>query len=313
MSKKAQGNNILPFVILAIAGMVIFYEPIVGFLGGIGTTPAPTPPGPTVTTTCPVEDVTLGFSAKNVHAAGATIGINARYWIEGEPGGLVNTTTTITASPTDTYEVWFASGDATYYGQYVDGDAALPCKGTFTIGGDLWVQDDSSGVTITVFDEFGERQSGGANNQTIGPGEVKQLKFIIQGTHEEYFGNPDITDMDNALCVEYTLAEIDKVQVTKDGEELTGIGVPEVETVSSTSNKEVAFEIPKTGGSANIEYILIVDADDIQNPAGDIALKLYDVDYFYNDDQGKIDKGYVDEDGTDIGESTEPTATILIE
>lgn len=308
MDKKGAAGLGWPVVVLIIAGLFLFYPQLSKFL-----TPAAPPatgdeeePG----FVCPVDTTTLGFSASDVDDPGSVVGVNTRYWLEDLPQGIVNSTSSATVSPGDKLKVWFAAGDATYYGSLFNDKSDVPCKGTYDIAGKLWTKD--AGVTVTIYDEDNDQaQTGAANNQTIGPGDTVEMRMRVKGNYHEYYGNPEISDMDNNLVIQFEKTEIDSVKVTKDGADLASLPVPILESIT-TGNSAVGFSMPKISGSANVDYVVIIDADDVNNPSTDATVNIYDVDYFYNSNTGKIDKGYNDQSNADVGETTEPTATIYL-
>lgn len=312
MDKKGQKGGLgWPVVVLIVAALFLFYPQISSLIGGGAASEDETPtPSTDVGYVCPVDTTTLGFSAEDSDNPGTALGVNARLWIEGLPQGVVNTTSTATVSPGDKLTVWFGAGDATYYGSKYNGEAAVPCKGTFDIAGKLWQKD--TGITMTVFDEFENPQTGAANNQSLGIGETVELKLRVKGNYERYYGNPEVA-LDNVLTAEYSRTELDFIKVTKDGVDLKAATVPVVEGVSSTDNTEVGFAMPKIAGSSNVDYVLVIKADDIINPSADVALKIYDADYFYNSNTGKIEIGLEDQDNADIGVTAEPTATVYLD
>lgn len=306
MNNKGKGSP-WPIVVVAVAALILFYPQLQGLLGGAPVTPPPAEPEAGFI--CPVDTTALGFTAVDQDDPGTEVSTTVRYWVEGLPQGTVNTSATgPTVSPGDEVQVWFGAGDATYYGSlFSNGD--VPCKGTYEIAGRLHTKD--TGVTMTVFDEFENPQDGATNNQTLGIGETVEMKMRVKGNHEKYYGNPEVS-MNNALTVEYRSTEIDTIEVTQDGAELSSAGVPVAELVSNVNNREIAFEMPKIAGSGNVEYFLIIKADDINNPSEDITLKIYDADYFYNSETGNIGTGWEDESDSDIGITTEPTATVYL-
>lgn len=308
MYKKGKTEIGWPVVALVVAALVLFYPQIQTFFGPAA--PVTPPVAPDAGLICPVDTTTLGFSAEDVDNPGTAVNILSRYWVEDLPQGEVNTSTTTTVSPGDTLEVWFASSSATYYGSVFNSNADVPCKGTYDIAGKLWNKD--SAVSMTVYDEDNDQaQTGAANNQSLGIGEQVEMRLRVKGNHEEYFGNPEVS-LENVLTVEYLKTEIDSVKVTKDGVELGSASVPVVETVSNVNNAEIGFLFPKIAGSTNVDYLLIINADDLNDPSADILLKMYDSDYFYNSDTGAIDTGWEDQSNADIGEANEPTATAYI-
>lgn len=308
MYKKGKTEIGWPVVALVVAALVLFYPQIQTFFGPAAPITPPVPPEPGFI--CPVDTTTLGFSAEDVDNPGTAVAVNARLWVENLPQGEVNTSSTTTVSPGDTLEVWFASDSTTYYGSKFNSEADVPCKGTYDIAGKLWNKDSS--VTMTVYDEDNDQaQTGAANNQSLGIGEVVEMRMRVKGSHEEYYGNPEVS-LDNVLTVEYLKTEIDSVKVTKDGVELGSASVPVVETLTNVNNAEIGFLMPKIAGSGNIDYMLIINADDLNDPDDDIFLKIYDADYFYNTDTGAIEAGWEDQNHADIGETTEPTATAYL-
>lgn len=309
MKKKGQKGVGWPVVVLIVAGLILFYPQISTLFEG-APEPEPIEPEPTEPGfICPVDTTTLGFSAVDVDDPGTQVNLNARYWIEGKPQGTVDTGSTTTVSPGDDLAVWFAAGNDTYYGSYFDGEQDVPCKGTYDVSGKLWTKD--TGVTLTVFDEFENPQTGAANNQTIGIGEVVEMKLRVKGNHEKYYGNPEVS-LDNLLAIEHDRTEIDSVKVTLDGVELDSGNVPTAEAVSSTDNVEVGFLMPKIAGSSSVDYFLVITADDIENPSADMTVKIYDADYYYNSETGKIETGHEDQANNDIGVTTEPSATVYL-
>ncbi len=305
-NKKGKGGLGMPAVILIIAALFLFYPQISGLFGGAAPAEVEEVEAGFI---CPVDTTTLGFSLTDVDDPGTQLGLNSRYWVEGEPQGTINSTATTTVSPADSLEVWFASESTVFYGSVFNGDADVPCKGTYDIPGSVWTEDAS--VSMTVYDEDNDlAQTGAANNQTLGIGEEAEMRIRVKGNHEAYYGNPEV-GLDNVLTVEYLKTDFDSVKVTKDGVELASASVPVVEDTAS-GYAEVGYLMPKIAGSANIDYVMIVNADDLNDPADDIVLKIYDADYFYNSDTGKIDFGWESEANADIGETTEPTATAYI-
>ena len=126
-------------------------------------------------------------------------------------------------------------------------------------------------------------------------------------------GNPDIVNLDNKLVIEYDRIEYDYIEITdSNGRDLKPVSVPELEPLASTRNTEIAFSMPKIAGSKNVDYTIIIDADDYVRPKSDITLKIYDVDYYYDSRTKTIKAGWEDEYHRDIGETTEPSATIYI-
>jgi len=313
MDKKGTGSTGWIIAVLVIAVLVIFYPQISKIFP---TAPAAPAGGIPATTTeggqvCPVDTTTLSYSAVDVEHPGTTIGVTLRYWLNEVPKGTMESTGTATVSPGDKVEALFGISNATYYGSRFNGASQVPCKGTYTVAGKLWAKD--SGVVMTVFDENDNQQDGAgvSNNQTMGVGEQKQLKLRVHGTYQKYYGNPEV-DLQNNLIADYSRTEYASVKVLKDGVELAAAGVPTVEPVSSTANTHVGFLMPKIAGSANVDYTLVIKADNVNNPSADIALKIYDADYFYNTITGKVDKGWEDQDKADIGITSEPAATVFI-
>jgi hypothetical protein len=308
MDKKGKFELGWPVVVLIVAAAVLFY-PQLSTLFPKGTTPT----APAITTqagfVCPVDTTTLGFSAENVDSPGTAVGVNARYWIEDLPQGVVNTTSTATVSPQDKVKVWFAAADATYYGSLFNDKSAVPCKGTYDVAGKLWTKDN--GVTVTVYDQENDlAQIGAANNQTIGPGESVEMRVRVKGNYQKYYGNPEVT-LPNVAVVQFSKTEIDYVKLLKDGVEEKTAAVPILELIT-TGNTASGFEMPKISGSSNVDYMLVIKADDINNPSADPSINIYDADYFYNSNTGKIEMGYNDQSNADIGATTEPTATVYL-
>lgn len=303
--------NMWPIVVLVIAVLVLFGPNIQNMLGGAKepTTPTtPTPTGPGLV--CPVDKVKIGFSAEDQKNLGTSQNVALRYWVNGLPKGTDNTTTTsIEVSPTDKFAVWFGASNAVYYGSYSDA-VDVPCKGTFDLAGKLWQKD--TGVTVTMFDEFDNQQTGAANNQSLGVGESVELKLRVKGTHEKYYGNPEVK-LDNVIIFDYDKTELDSVKITKDGVELKAAVVPVVEPISSVDNAQVGYAMPKIDGSANIDYFVLIKADDLVDPTADVEVKIYDADYFYNSDNGKIETGHEDQANADIGVTSEPSATVYLD
>lgn len=313
MNKKGQkGGSQWPIVVLVIAGLILFYPQLSGMLGGGAATDTTT--DTTVDETdigfiCPVDSTTLGFAATDVDDPGTQVDVDARYWVEGVPQGsdsVLNLEPIV--SPGDTLEAWFADGSAVYYGSYFDGDATVPCKGTYDVVGKLWTKD--TGVSLTVYDEDNDlAQTGAAYNQSIGVGETVEMRVRIKGNHEMYFGNPEVK-LDNLLAVEFSRTEIDSVTVTKDGVALEDADVPTVED-RAAGFSEVGFLMPKVAGSGSEDYFLIIKADDINDPSEDVTLKIYDADYFYNSNTGKIGEGWEDETNADVGVAVVDSPTAI--
>ena len=288
MNKKGASSP-WPIVVLVIAGLFLFYPQISNMLGGEPAAPADDDQPVDIGFICPVDSTTLSFAAVDTDDPGTVVTVDARLWVEGVPQGTVSTADDTGVSPGDTLKAWFAAGDATYYGDLFNGDAEVPCKGTYSVPGTLWTKD--TGVTVTILDE-NSKVVGTEANITMDPGSEESVTFRVKGTHEEYYGNPAVS-MDNLLTVEYNPSEVVEIVVLKDGVELADAAVPLVETVSATGNREIGFEMPKIAGSSKVDYDVTLRADDLDDPdAGDtVVLKIYDADYFYNSNTGDIDMG----------------------
>ena len=306
MNKKGK-TNMWPIVVLVVAVLVLFYPNISNMIGG-GEAPAEETTETDIGYVCPVDTTTLGFSLVDVDDPGTQLYQLARYWVEGLPQGEVNTSASVTVSPGDIVDVWFGSSSTTDYGS-LEEDIEIPCKGTFDISGSFYTEDES--VSITIYDEENDlAQTGAANNQTLGIGEQVEMRMRVKGNYETYYGNPEVS-LDNVLLIEYDKSEIDEVTVIGPDGELAKSSVPLLEDAASGFT-EMGFVFPKIEGSESVDYTLVINADDVENPSADMTIKIYDADFFYNSETGEIEEGWEDQSTNDIGAATEPTATVYL-
>jgi hypothetical protein len=312
MDKKGQKGLGWPVVVLIIAALFLFYTPITNLIAPKPATPA-TPDGAAVIApgvVCPVDVTTLGFSAKSVDDPGTVVRTGMRYWIAGNPQGVINSTSQSTVSPGDTVEVLFGIADSTYYASHFDSKATVPCKGTYDVPGKLWTKDTSVSMIVYNTEGFAQPGDGSAYNQTMGVGDEKILKFKVTGNYQKYFGNPDVT-LNNLMVFDYSRTKFKKVALLKDGAEQP-VGAVPVQHSITTGNAASAYQVAKVAGSGEVLYQVRILADSVLNPDTSVVATMYDADYFYNSLTGKVEMGYEDQNSADVGVASEPTATIYI-
>lgn len=262
--------------------------------GAIGGTTAavgsPTPGSPLVGGKCVgIEDTTVTLSATDMYTSVGSGGTH-RYRINSGATNTVSDGGTFTASPGDTLEIVFenASASGTYFS--VLATEVVPCSGTE----EFHVEVVPNGtITIDVFNEEGNLISEGTENETVAAAEVVTLPAKLKGTYQK--GIP----YGGVIVVEYNGSEFDDVIVNFGGSE---VPTPEVHTLANVNYETKTYTVPAIMSNAIIEGSIVLDADDTNNPAGnlsDVVLDFRPNNYYFNEDTGASPEGPAVEDEDD--------------
>ena len=304
VANTGKGIAVIFLLIVALGGVYLagwgsyigtqYGSPLaVGFAAGVTPTPTPTPSQATPSGICAVEDTTVTLSASDKYTTAATGGSH-RYKINGGSALTVSDAGTLTASPGDKIKILFMNESSTsYFSQVLD--TVVPCSGTKTFSPEGGLVRNGT-LTIEVFNEEGNLISD-PENETLAAGDVVTLTAKLKGTYQRGFPYGGV------MVVEFngtgSGSEIDDVIVDFGGSE---ISVPAIYAITmSVNTRTKAYTIPAILSNQILEGSIVIDADDSNNPKGDltdILLTFYPNDYLVNEDTGGSYDGpaIVDED-----------------
>lgn len=312
--KKVLGQNKNLVAFIGVAAAVFLVTMQMGYLSDFGLSPLSAAGGAVITTqgtqgtqgtqistggVCPPgspEDTTVTLSAVDKYTSTAAGGTH-RYKINGAPAKTVSDAGTFTASPGDIIEILWGNG-STSYSYFGDvSNEPIPCnKGTITFSKEL-IQNGT--ISISVFNEEGNLIDSSGENETLGAGDVANLKIEVRGENKKGFAHGGV------ITVELNGTDFDEENIEL---ELGDISVtklksnPNVHSLTSTDNKAVSFEIGPLEGATLHTGTLTLDVDDTYNPgnANDPVITFRPYNYFINEDNGGAFEGpdVEDEDNT---------------
>ena len=147
-----------------------------------------------------------------------------------------------------------------------------------------------------------------ASAETFTAGQTKNVYLEFEAGSDTYFGNPNIGDLPNVLCMNLNKTEWDKPdQVTFEGEELSSVGVPQRHSVG-TGLTAYCYEFPVVTDNGQ-EVKVRLDADDSTAPIADATASLYAGNWFINDD-GELESGVETDEGSAVGTDAADTLTM---
>lgn len=305
--QKIIGLNKNLFGAIALVGVGLVAVQL-GLLTGFGTTTQTvTQPGGALPggTCLSVEDTTVTLSAIDA-GTGAAVGGNHKYRINNGPAQRVADAGTFTASPGDKLQVlWGDNGTINYYSNLQD--VTVPCAGTYTaVGSDgnpvgLW---RNGTATLTFFTQNDVAIVNGTN-ESLGTGEVVNLKWRIQGENQRAYPYGGILVMD----INQSIFDEQNLKVFLDGVELASAPNPNSVSPLKVGYTLKSWVVPEIKGPTAHEGTIVLDVDDNQNPAitgqtspesNAITVKFLGKNYFFNEDKGGAFDGPAveDEDNT---------------
>lgn len=252
------------------------------------------------TTSCNKEDTTITLGSVN---AITQAGVGGQHSYKVNNGFLqrVSDLGTDTVSPGDTLTVLWGNASGSFYSAV--GEYTVPCAGTYTPLDNgapvkLWAND--TGFAVEIFNEEGNLIDDVGENETLGAGDVVALNSNLKGTFQT--GLP----YGLVIVVDYNGTTIDNVFADYGGSETE---VPTADSVTATDSERRAFTIPAITSTSiapgKISGVLTIDADDSNNPGvdgSDIAIRIYPLNYFVNEDEGSaFQLGVEDEDNALTG------------
>lgn len=300
-------------IFIAIAVVLVAMQ--LGYLSQFGLsplaagvpTPTPDTPIPDQTTPsgiCAIEDTTVTLSSVNKYTNAPTGGTH-RYRIGNQAAKTVSDAGTFTASPGDKLNILYGNGTSgTYFSEVRE--VTIPCKGTFNPSEISPVQLVENGtVTINVFNEEGNLISAAGENETLGAGDVANLKVELRATNKK--GAP----YGGILLIELNGSDFDEENTELSFGDLTvsPASTPNVHDVTNISNKVVAYEIGAFEGAALHTGTLTLDVDDNNDPGqtNDPKVIFRPYDYFVNEDTGGSYDGPAVEDEDNVATFTHIT------
>ena len=237
---------------------------------------------------------TVTLSAIDKYSS-ASAGTSHRYRINGAPALTVSNAGTFTASPGDTLNIlWGNETEASYFGEL--DSFIVPCTGAKTYSREL-VKNGT--LTMDVFNTDGNKIDGGANNQTIGADDAKNVRIRLQGPSKAGYPHGGVLVLElNGSEYDENLIELTSSQITI----VSGADVPDAHSVTATDRKTKAWAIGAIQGTGEIDFNLYLDSDATNNPIdlNDPVLSFYPNDYFVNEDNGGAYEGPATEDEDNV-------------
>lgn len=294
-----------------------------GLLAGIGLSPlapidtgipqipqlsiAQQPSGSTPIIGCAVEDTTVTLSATDKFTSAAA-GTTHRYKINGNPALTVSNAGTFTASPGDSISIlWGNESDTSYFGDI--SNEIVPCKGTITFTKQLYA---NGSVSLTVYTEGGDVIDGETYNETLGAGDVANLKIELRASNEKGFPHGGV------LSLEVNKSDYDeeKIALSLGGLTLTPTTAPTIDTLGNVGNTIVAWKVSAFEGTELHTGTLTLDVDGTNNPgdADDPVITFYPNDYYVDEDKNGAYSGPAVEDedrAATFGHATSTTISVM--
>ena len=285
-----------------------------GLLAGLGLSPLapvqtgiPQIPQLTVTQTpqnqvsgtlCAIEDTTVTLSATDKFTAVAA-GTTHKYRksSNGVTWGSASTVSdlgTFTASPYDWLDILYGNeSDASYFG--LTRKVQVPCKGTFDPAEIEPVLLYANGTaTLTVYTEGGDVIDGTTYNETLGVGDVANLKIELRASNQKGFPHGGV------LSLELNKSDFDeeKITLSLSGLTLTSTTAPTIDTLGNVGNTIVAWKVSAFEGTELHVGTLTLDVDGTYNPANtnDPIITFYPNDYYVDEDKNGAYSGPAVED-----------------
>jgi len=235
----------------------------------------------------------LEFVALNKYTGAEVSGLTVYYRVAGEKSWrTASTGSQVDVNPGDVIEFKVAPDSTSYYG--AEDSITVACKPI--VRAEVEVEPIASNVQFTAWNDDGTPNSA-SNEQSLGAGEVKTLKFRLTGEYKKAYGKPGHM---NVIVVAYNKTEIDDVDISG----LSATSLPQqLNTVSGMGYK--AYLIPALDSNEEKQYKLVIDTDDTADPTHDITIYLFDVQLYANEDKvpTAFEWGVEDEDNADVGGS----------
>lgn len=293
----AKENNLVMWAILGILAFAVFN----------GQTPA------TTTTTggsidlCKVVDPSASFTAKRMFLEGTSVTTEyVRVIKDGgdnkDLGQVSLNSGTLGTAPSEKYVLYYSenSSNTTYYG--VIEDYTAPCKEAVDNKIATLCQIDAT-PTLTVFDEYGNIQSGGVTNcQDVSTSDSKDFTVRVRVSADECYGNPDVSK-DNAICFWYSTTSIQSVTIAGK----TAISAPYViSNAKPAGNGTVCYPLDKLKDNTYVDVPVTIKAVTGQNPGSqNLTVLVKDVDFDLNADDLSLIEGFEDESNNVLGLSAD--------
>lgn len=275
------------------------------------TTSEPTS-GATRPDKCYIEDTTLtvGPGERMFVPTTKTTSTYHRVFTNGVDRGLSLDGATLGVNPGDEVAIYWAENDSNYYA--AKQEFTVPCAGMVTAGempdsNAYKLYYNGTGPAIRIYNtNDGNVNTGtatcaeGASNQSLDAGDVKTLKFEMDGQYQKAFspyGNMIVVAEGNkSVYDELKLGSFEKV------------ATPDQHTLQNADAQAWTYKLPNLISNAALSTNLVIDVDDSTAPYSTagvtghrITLSFYDEDWYQNSDTGKMEYGVETNRDADVG------------
>jgi len=167
----------------------------------------------------------------------------------------------------------------------------------------------ASDVSSTFYDRDGTASA----VENYAADDVKPVSVRFETSSDTYFGNPNIGDTPNVLCIDLHGTEWDApTEVSYAGDKLDRASVPQVFVSANTSYETYCYKAPVIEDDMGL-FKFTLDADDSIAPHTNVTVSVFAGGYFINADTGDVEFGVEDEDGNIAGAAYNATALLLVD
>ena len=308
---KIDGSALLIIGGLVLVAMMVMNQP--------AQTTTTTTSGGSGVDLCKVVQPSASFTAVTMFKQGTALGAAEGVRVIKKNGGDLEKdlgtksiiSGTLSTAPAGSYKLYWGENSSTYYTHKEDYTA--PCQDAVDDKtAELCTIDTAP--TITAFNEYGQPQSGGANNVSIGTGEEKETTIEIKTAADKCYGNPDAPS-GNVVCFEYNTGNYTKVEVVGG----TKISAPYILSNALTVGRtQACYEFDKLQDIGKTIIPIKIEAKDSFDPlgtgdeAGIITVSTNDIAFDLDADSLEEIWGFEDEDNNELGASAATTGYIYV-